>query len=133
MLHAHRTRVLLKSDGLNEVAYQLARGLGVAEANVFANSLTYSAAGLVTGVTAENNAEPNSAGALLSRIREHKQATRGSHVLIIGGSPADFAARHAAPPYNADLLITLNHTRVRASQGAQVLSLLALLVQKYKY
>ncbi len=119
MLQQHKQKVFLKSDGLADLTHRLAKVLNVPDRYVFANSWTYSPhSGGITGVIGPGGLPANSAEAVVAKVREHKKALKQSAYLIIGGAPADYAARRSSPP-GADMLITLNLTSAMRHGGSR--------------
>ena len=111
LLQQHKQKVFLKSDGLADFTHRVAKALNVPDRYVVANSWTFSPHnGLITGVMGPGGLAANSAAAVVAKVREHKQALKQSAYLIVGGAPADYAARRSSP-LGADMLITLNLTR----------------------
>lgn len=118
-LHQHGKRVMLRSDGLFELVRQVGGQLGIPDPHVTGHSLTFSGAGLVTGVVSFSQGiysyEANSAAAAMAKVGEHKVALRNAKYAIIGGTEADLAARAAAPTESrADVLITIGPNRTTA-------------------
>jgi len=118
-LHEQGRRVMLRSDGLFELARQVGGQVGVPDPHVTGHSLTFSGGGLVTGVVSFSQGiysyEANSEAAAMAKVSEHKVALRNAKYAVIGGTEADLAARSAAPPGSrADVLITIGPNRTTA-------------------